>query len=46
MFMMKWENAELEEISICETANGGEPSSNYDQSWHDDSGALHVNFAS
>lgn len=44
--MKNWENAELQEISICETANGGEPSNNFDQQWFDGKGALHVNFES
>lgn len=42
--MMTWANAELKEISICETANGGKPSDNFDQQWFDSKGALHVNF--
>ena len=44
--MKNWANAELVEISICETANGGEVSQSFDQQWFDEKGALHVNFES
>lgn len=44
--MIKWQEAELEEISIGNTANGGKPSENFDQQWFDEKDALHVNFAS
>ena len=44
--MKNWENAELVEVSIYETAYGGEPSKKFDQQWFDDKGALVVNFES
>lgn len=43
--MVKWENAELVEISICKTANGGDPSQNFDQQWFDKNGSLVVSFS-
>lgn len=42
--MRTWAEAELREINVTETANGGMPSRNYDQQWHDDKGDLYVNF--
>ena len=44
--MMKWEHAELVEISIGETAYGGTPDKSFDQQWFDEKGALVVNFKS
>lgn len=42
--MKKWENADITELGIKETANGGKPSMDFDQQWFDQNGALHVNF--
>lgn len=42
--MKKWMNAEITEMDINETANGGMPSRDFDQQWFDENGALHVNF--
>lgn len=42
--MKKWENAELAELSLQDTENGGRPSTDFDQQWFDQNGALHVNF--
>ena len=42
--MKKWMNAEITEMDINETANGGMPSRDFDQQWFDEQGALHVNF--
>lgn len=44
--MKKWENAELVEISICETLYGGPVSDEFDKQWYDTDGALHVNYPS
>lgn len=44
--MKNWENAELVEVSIYETANGGNPDNEFDQLWNDDNNALHANFKS
>lgn len=42
--MKEWKNAEITELDITETANGGMPSRNFDQMWFDENGAVHVNF--
>lgn len=44
--MKTWENALIEEISIAETQFGGKASMDFDNSWTDNNGALHVQFAS
>ena len=44
--MKNWENAELVEVSIYETAYGGKPNQPFDQQWNDENGALVVNFES
>lgn len=44
--MKIWENALVEEINIAETQYGGSVSMNFDNSWHDGNGALHVQFDS
>ena len=43
--MKNWENAELVEVSIHETAYGGKPSLNFDNSWFDENKAEHVTFS-
>ena len=42
--MKVWESALVEEISIAETQFGGNASMNFDNSWNDANGALHVQF--
>ncbi len=44
--MKTWESAEIIEMNITETENGGAPSMKFDQQWFDENGALHVNFES
>lgn len=44
--MKIWENAEIVELNLTETENGGMPSTNFDEKWFDENGALHVNFES
>lgn len=44
--MKTWESAEIIEMNITETENGGMPSRNFDQQWFDECGAIHVNFKS
>lgn len=42
--MKVWKRAELQELSVDMTQNGGTPSLNFDQEWFDENGAIHVNF--
>lgn len=44
--MKTWEKAEVVELNMTETENGGKPSMDFDQQWFDQNGALHVNFVS
>ncbi len=44
--MKNWNMPAVEVVEISATQNGGMPSKNFDQSWYDENGALHVNFES
>lgn len=46
MEKMTWDKPEVSKLEIKETMNGGMPSANFDQSWFDENGAIHVNFVS
>lgn len=42
--MKTWENAALVEMNIADTQYGSQPCMQFDNSWHDGNGAIHVQF--